>query len=314
MARAPTEGAGVPLQWPTARDQSLIGLIDIGAGEIDPTDQAAWAHGSPIDRAGTYVDQANKTLVTRCWPLQWNPGAFGWGSSHDHPVVWWKGTFSKQVTLDMRTADGVASPNVIRWSPSMHLPTTTKPITVQVVAGFLDEDFHVYEMFDASRDYVEGVNPTDFSTRIMALGKQQPVGALDSDLRAERRLNPKAGGSILSTPDGKYALGCYRGPSAASPNLTFAMQDFRQIDYRSRPSVSTASRRRRSSPLPAQRRFGRRAGLYIPGLSRCRHSRHGYCGDATAVAARTLTRVQLGFTRPFGPICAHRAIRPRFRR
>jgi hypothetical protein len=200
-------------------------------GETDPTDQAAWAHGSPIDRAGTYVDQANNSLVTRCWPLQWNPGAFGWGANRDHPVVWWKGTFSKQVTLDCRLADGIASPNVIRWSPSMYLPTTTKPITVQVVAGFLDEEFHVYEMFDASREYVEGLNPTDFSRRIVALGKEQPAGALDSELRAEPRLNPKAGGSILSTPGGKYALGCYRGPSAASPNLRFALQDFRQIDY-----------------------------------------------------------------------------------
>ena len=215
--------------------------------ETDPTAEAAWAHGSPIDLSGTGVDPRTKSLTTRCWPLQWNPGAWGWGTNHDHPVVWWRGTFSKQVTLDCRTADGFASPHLIQWTPTMYLPTTSKPISVQVVAGFLDADFHVYEMFDASREFVNGKNPIDLSARVVALAKQSPAIALDSTLAGEPRLNPTAGGSILSTPDGRYALGCYRGPSAANPNLKFALQDFRQVEY----------------PIPPERKYSFQSAAFF---------------------------------------------------
>jgi hypothetical protein len=145
----------------------------------------AWAHGSPLISAVV----RGTTLATRCHPLQWKPQ--NWGGGAGNPVMW-QGAFSKRVDLDFG-----GSPHVIRWISIVEFPSAEPFVNMEVVTAYLNAEFTRFYAYDA---------PTAAATEMTSL---VPNGSC-IDPAQDARLRTHAGGVILATSDGAYALGVYR--------------------------------------------------------------------------------------------------------
>ena len=146
---------------------------------------AGWAHGSIV--LSYSVEQQKLTTLTS--PLQWSPENFGGG--RDKPVRW-LGTIGKTVELDFA---GMA--HAIKWTTSITFPGGANFLDLEIVTAYLNSEFDKFYAYDAFAQEL-----TDM-TSIVPNG-----GCLDpSD---DAHLRPVAGGVIISTSDGAYALGVYR--------------------------------------------------------------------------------------------------------
>jgi hypothetical protein len=156
-----------------------------------------WAHGSPLLAASV----RGKTLETACHPLQWKPANFGGGRGN--PVMW-RGTISKRVDLEVR---GI--PNVLQWTTTVEFPSDEPYVDLEIVTAYLNSEFTNFFAYDAAADTVA------------ELTSLVPNGAC-TDPTEDARLRPRAGGVILSTADGAYALGIYR----SEPDNLFGLCKF----------------------------------------------------------------------------------------
>lgn len=141
---------------------------------------AGWAHGSPL----LSYSNAGGTLRTTTSPLQWNPQNFGGGP--DNPVRW-LGTIAKELSLDF------GSPNTIRWTTTITLPGLANYFDLEIVTAYLNNEFTQMYDYDAA---TEVSNP-----------RSVPVGQCVGDVRPPS--GSPAGGVIIATVDGNYALGLY---------------------------------------------------------------------------------------------------------
>lgn len=154
----------------------------------------AWAHGSPLVSSSV----SGTTLSTKCHPLQWKPQ--NWGGGLGNPVMW-RGTFSKRVELDYG-----GSPHVIRWTTTVDFPSAEPWVNMEVVTAYLNAEFTRFYAFENLTGQV-----TEMTDRV-------PNGSC-IDPQQDARLRPRAGGVIIATGDGAYALGVYRRPNNTSFGL-----------------------------------------------------------------------------------------------
>jgi hypothetical protein len=148
------------------------------------TTGVAWAHGSPQLSSSV----SGTTLKTQCHPLQWKPQ--NWGGGLGNPVMW-QGTFGKRVDLDFG-----GSPHVIRWITTVNFPSAEPFVNMEVVTAYLNSEFTRFYALNA----VTGA--------LAEMTDLVPNGSC-TDPQQDTRLRPPAGGVILATDDGAYALGVY---------------------------------------------------------------------------------------------------------
>jgi hypothetical protein len=161
------------------------------------TSVVAWAHGSPLLSSSV----KGTTLRTECHPLQWKPQ--NWGGGPGNPVMW-QGTIGKRVDLDYG-----GSPNVIRWTTTVNFPSAEPWVNMEVVTAYLNAEFTRFYALNT----VTGTN-TEMTDLV-------PNGGC-IDPQQDARLRPPAGGVIIATEDGAYALGVYR----RSANTTYGLCKF----------------------------------------------------------------------------------------
>ena len=162
---------------------------EAGDRHATPNDLAGWRHGSPIRN----VEINNNVLETSCFPLQWIPSGF-YNSETDyrsHPVIW-MGTIGKKVEVDFDNM-----PNVIKWTTIINFPQDQLQLNIELTTAYLNGDFTRFYTYDSKTEQL--LEKTDL---IPSQGCVDP--SADPDQR------PEAGGVIIATSDGNYALGVYR--------------------------------------------------------------------------------------------------------
>jgi len=146
---------------------------------------AGWAHGSIV--LSYSVEQGRLTTLTS--PLQWSPENFGGG--RNNPVRW-LGTMGKTVELDFAQI-----PHAIKWTTTITFPGGANFLDLEIVTAYLNSEFNRFYAYDA------------FQQSLADMTSSVPNGGC-LDPSQDARLRPVAGGVIISTPDGAYALGVYR--------------------------------------------------------------------------------------------------------
>ena len=146
---------------------------------------AGWAHGSIV--LSYSVEQGRLTTLTS--PLQWSPENFGGG--RNNPVRW-LGTIGKTVELDFAQI-----PHAIKWTTTITFPGGANFLDLEIVTAYLNSEFNRFYAYDA------------FQQSLADMTSNVPNGGC-LDPSQDARLRPIAGGVIISTSDGAYALGVYR--------------------------------------------------------------------------------------------------------
>jgi hypothetical protein len=162
---------------------------EAGDGHSSPSDADGWRHGSPL----LDITTGSGTLHTTTRPLQWHPEAFHTGA-HDttrNPVAW-DGTFEKELTLDHG-----GNPHVIAWTTRVYLPEAQGALNMELATAYLTGRFDTFYTYDAATGAL-----VDKTSGIPLGGCVDPTE--DPDQR------PEAGGVIISTAAGDYAMGVYR--------------------------------------------------------------------------------------------------------
>ncbi|MEE2829158.1 MAG: putative metal-binding motif-containing protein [Myxococcota bacterium] len=172
-----------------------------GAGEGDnpteagdrhctPGDPEGWRHGSPV----VDLTVQGSTLSSETIPMQWQPEGFYGPTPFDTrsvPVLW-NGRIGKEVELDF-----AGLPGLIKWTTHVQFPQDQGQVNLELATAYLNGNFSSFYTYDASSSAL-----VDKSALIPEGGCVDPTG--DPDQQHE------AGGVILATPAGDYAMGVYR--------------------------------------------------------------------------------------------------------
>jgi hypothetical protein len=162
---------------------------EAGDGHSSPSDAEGWRHGSPL----LDITTGSGTVHTTTRPLQWHPEAFHTGA-HDttrNPVAW-DGTFEKEITLDYG-----GNPHVIAWTTRIGLPQEQGALNIELATAYLTGRFNTFYTYDVAAGAL-----TDKTSGIPLGGCVDPSDDPDQQ--------PEAGGVIISTAAGDYAMGVYR--------------------------------------------------------------------------------------------------------
>lgn len=128
-------------------------------------------------------------LKTAARPLQWDPAKHG--GDKNKPVVW-GGFVGKEVEPNFL---GMGA--VVRWTAVIRLPKAVKYGEVELATAALVKELSRFWAYDAA------------SGKLAEVTKQVPSASCLSPAK-DPRLQPKAGGVIISSPDEKRALGVFR--------------------------------------------------------------------------------------------------------
>ena len=158
---------------------------EAGSRWSSPTTSVGRRQGSPLISSST----AGGTLSTSCRPLQWDPDLHG--GSKAYPVIW-DGFLGKELELNYQ---GLGP--VMRWTAVARLPKSTSYLEAEVASASLNMEFSRFWAYDAS------------TGKLAQVTAQVPAGGCLSPTK-DPRLEPKAGGVIISSSDQKHALGIYR--------------------------------------------------------------------------------------------------------
>ena len=158
---------------------------EAGSRWSSPATSAGRKQGSPQIASST----AGPLLSTSCRPLQWDPGQHGGGKGH--PVVW-DGFIDKELELNYKSLGPV-----IRWTVVARLPKSASSMEAAVVSAALNKEYSRFWAYDASTGKLAEVTST------------VPSGGCLSHTK-DPRLQPKAGGVIISSANQNHALGIFR--------------------------------------------------------------------------------------------------------
>lgn len=139
-------------------------------------------------------DSATHSIETITRPLLFRGDWFGGGE--DMPIMW-DGTYTKTLTVGYANV-----PNIIKVEIELANKSAHDSMNWELLTGYFNHEFNKYYFYDAVLDDLDSKTPT--------LGQ-----CLGHATAAERS---KAGGPIVATVDGSYAIGFYRRRNVAATN------------------------------------------------------------------------------------------------